>query len=52
MFIYILDENKTIIGLKLYFLILSSVYIDENKTIIGLKFIEIIRYWDLAARWK
>ena len=23
--------------------------IDENKTIIGLKFIEIIRYWDLAA---
>ena len=40
-YLLVLDENKTIIGLKLLFVVLLVSYgvLDENKTIIGLKFV-------------
>ena len=41
----LVDENKTIIGLKFVFYINGRAYTrDENKTIIGLKL-----YWPIGA---
>ena len=45
-YLLVLDENKTIIGLKLLFVVLLVSYgvLDENKTIIGLKLVIFVPY--------